>query len=157
MIHKLDEAHVCHREITRDLNMKLWTMILNIFRKSYCVLPISVIKWFTWLVSVLQWSRSEFNLPVAHSIFLGIDYILWSRQHLWNCGVFLLKCWRKLYSATVVVLTWIHSCKESLKIPALIFFFPRWLSGKESICQCRKHKRCEFNSWVRKIPWRRKF
>ena len=30
--------------------------------------------------------------------------------------------------------------------------FPRWLSGKESACQCR---RCEFDSWVRKIPWRR--
>ena len=27
---------------------------------------------------------------------------------------------------------------------------PRWLSGKESACQCR---RCEFDSWVRKIPW----
>ena len=28
-----------------------------------------------------------------------------------------------------------------------------WLSGKESACQC---KRCEFDPWVRKIPWRRK-
>ena len=28
---------------------------------------------------------------------------------------------------------------------------PRWLSGKESACQCRKHKRCEFDSWIRKI------
>jgi len=24
---------------------------------------------------------------------------------------------------------------------------PRWCSGKESACQCRKHKRCEFNPW----------
>ena len=30
---------------------------------------------------------------------------------------------------------------------------PWWLSGKESACQCR---RCGFNPWVRKIPWRRK-
>ena len=29
-----------------------------------------------------------------------------------------------------------------------------WLSGKEPTCQCR---RCEFNSWVGKIPWRRKW
>ena len=28
-------------------------------------------------------------------------------------------------------------------------------SGKESACQCRRHKRCRFNPWVRKIPWRR--
>ena len=31
---------------------------------------------------------------------------------------------------------------------------PRWLSGKESICQC---KRCRFYPWVRKIPWSRKW
>ena len=30
----------------------------------------------------------------------------------------------------------------------------RWLSGKESTCQ---HRRCGFNSWAWKIPWRRKW
>ena len=29
---------------------------------------------------------------------------------------------------------------------------PWWLSGRESICQ---HRRCGFDSWVRKMPWRR--
>ena len=33
-------------------------------------------------------------------------------------------------------------------------FFPRWLSGQESASQWRK---CRFNSWVRKILWRRKW
>ena len=31
---------------------------------------------------------------------------------------------------------------------------PWWLSNKESACQCR---RCRFNPWVRKIPWRREW
>ena len=31
---------------------------------------------------------------------------------------------------------------------------PWWLSGKESACQCRRHR---FNPWVRKIPWQRKW
>ena len=31
---------------------------------------------------------------------------------------------------------------------------PWWLSSKESACQCR---RCGFDSWVGKIPWRRKW
>ena len=31
---------------------------------------------------------------------------------------------------------------------------PWWLSGKESACQCRRY---EFDPWVRKIPWRRKW
>ena len=34
---------------------------------------------------------------------------------------------------------------------------PRWCSGKESACQCRRHKRCRFNPWVGKIPWSRKW
>ena len=34
---------------------------------------------------------------------------------------------------------------------------PRWLSDKESACQCRRVKRHGFNPWVRKIPWRRKW
>ena len=32
----------------------------------------------------------------------------------------------------------------------------RWLSGKEFTCQCRSHRRCQFNPGVRKIPWKRK-
>ena len=31
---------------------------------------------------------------------------------------------------------------------------PRWLSGKESTCQCRRHR---FDSWSRNIPWNRKW
>ena len=32
-----------------------------------------------------------------------------------------------------------------------------WLSSKGSACQCRGHRRCEFDPWVRKIPWSRKW
>ena len=35
--------------------------------------------------------------------------------------------------------------------------FPGGSSGKESACQCRRHKRLEFNPWVRKILWSRKW
>ena len=31
---------------------------------------------------------------------------------------------------------------------------PRWCSGKEPACQC---KRLKLNPWVRKIPWSRKW
>ena len=33
--------------------------------------------------------------------------------------------------------------------------FPGGTSGKEPSFQCRRHKRCGFNPWVGKIPWRR--
>ena len=34
---------------------------------------------------------------------------------------------------------------------------PNWLSGQESACQCRRHKRHGFDLWVRKILCRRKW
>ena len=37
-----------------------------------------------------------------------------------------------------------------------IHWILRWCCGKKSSCQCRC-KRCRFDPWVRKIPWRRKW
>ena len=34
------------------------------------------------------------------------------------------------------------------------FWLPQWLSSEESTCQGR---RCTFDPWVRKIPWRRRW
>ena len=34
---------------------------------------------------------------------------------------------------------------------------PRRLSGKECTCLRRRHRRCGFDPWVRKIHWRRKW
>ena len=42
-------------------------------------------------------------------------------------------------------------------IPCAVFGLPRWRSGKDSACQCKRLKRLGFNLWVRKIPWRRKW
>ena len=36
-----------------------------------------------------------------------------------------------------------------------VYTFSGDASGKEPACQYRRHKRHSFNSWVRKIPWRR--
>ena len=32
-----------------------------------------------------------------------------------------------------------------------------WHSGKEFTCQCRRYKRLRFDTWVRKLPWSRKW
>ena len=36
-------------------------------------------------------------------------------------------------------------------------YIPRWLSGKEPACQCRRHSRFRFNPWVRRISWSSKW
>ena len=41
--------------------------------------------------------------------------------------------------------------------PLHSFGLPWWLSGKESVWQSRIHRRCRFNPWAGKIPWRRKW
>ena len=38
---------------------------------------------------------------------------------------------------------------------ASLWGFPGGSDGKESACQCSKYKRCGFDLWVGKIPWRR--
>ena len=35
--------------------------------------------------------------------------------------------------------------------------FPGGSAGKEPTCPCRRCKSCGFNSWVGKVPWRRKW
>ena len=45
---------------------------------------------------------------------------------------------------------WVH-LKVNLKMR-----LSGWLSGKESDCQCKRHKRLRFNPWVGKTPWSRK-
>ena len=42
----------------------------------------------------------------------------------------------------------------NLMLPCFLLELPWWLSGKESMCQCRRHG---FDPWDGKIPWRRKW
>ena len=44
---------------------------------------------------------------------------------------------------------------SQLNIPDEKLDFPGGISGKEPACRCMRHKRCGFDPWVRKIPWRR--
>ena len=36
-----------------------------------------------------------------------------------------------------------------------VLSFPSGATGKETVCQCRRHNWCGFDRWVRKVPWRR--
>ena len=47
--------------------------------------------------------------------------------------------------------TWLRDWTE----PNTIIGFPRWCSGRESLCPCRSCRRCGLDPWVGKIPWRR--
>ena len=40
----------------------------------------------------------------------------------------------------------------NLKVTYSLWGLPRWRSGKESTCQCRRGRRCGFNPWSRRSP-----
>ena len=44
-----------------------------------------------------------------------------------------------------------------LKLLPLRSGLPRCLSGKESTCQCKRHRTFDFDPWVGRIPWRRQW
>ena len=52
-----------------------------------------------------------------------------------------------------------HHGRESILLHSASFTwdFPGGTAGKESPCLYKRHKRCGFSDWVRKIPWRRKW
>ena len=52
-----------------------------------------------------------------------------------------------------------YACSQFIISTIIPILQMRWLSGMESICQCRRHRRCRrpmFDLWVGTIPWRRK-
>ena len=48
-----------------------------------------------------------------------------------------------------------HDWSDLAAVAACIQGFPGGARGKEPASQYRRHKRCEFDPWVGKIPWRR--
>ena len=55
------------------------------------------------------------------------------------------------------ILMYMHLAMVHCSFRQGTFLPPRWLSGKESACQCRRCRRHWFISWVGKLPWRRKW
>ena len=54
---------------------------------------------------------------------------------------------------------WIQESKFKFwwDLRQVCFGLPRWHSDKEPICQCGRRKRCGFDPWIGKIPWRKKW
>ena len=70
--------------------------------------------------------------------------------------IFALKPSLFLFRKIIVYILCFHMIMSIFTLhSAGIWGFPRWLSCKESACQCKRHKRHGFTLWVGKIHWRR--
>ena len=49
----------------------------------------------------------------------------------------------------------LDSNKRELAYMYYYMGFPGGARGKEPTCQCRRHKKCGFDPWTGKIPWRK--
>ena len=56
--------------------------------------------------------------------------------------------------STVLGTWWYLNTSDSCSKPLGL---PWWLSRWRICLQCRRHRRCRLDPWVRKIPWRRKW
>ena len=75
---------------------------------------------------------------------------------LWECEVSILPPDPKHSLLTMVCFN--KHAFHWLAIQTIIRIgLPRWLSGKESTCKCRRCKRHGFDPWLGKIPWRKKW
>ena len=70
---------------------------------------------------------------------------------LWHKNYFELKAFEKTPGSIS------SSWSQWNSIPYALWGFPGDAIGKESACQCRRHKRRRFVAWIGKIPWRSKW
>ena len=107
--------------------------------------------WNSQTVQVMMCALPETNLAkklakgqISHPRMMVIDFFSCSYCHQRNLifGVSLS------LGKFPFLHFWLHSALLALSW---------WLSSKESTCQCRRHRRCGFDSWVGEISWRRKW
>ena len=113
----------------------------NIFQSTMCVRQISEYNVIRVLRKVWKNCSVAMRLEAAHSTYQEGSEMEWrespkrSRVHQEACGP------RGRTGKGVR-----HMRGSGL---------PRWQNGKEPAYQCTRHRRCRFDPWVGKIPWRR--
>ena len=95
--------------------------------------------------SILAWKIPWMEEPVGYSP--------WGHKELDMTEQLHFKLWDWPIPRKIRCMTAIHLIRKGISC-VLSHGLPRWCSGKESACQC---KRCRFDPWIGKIPWSRKW
>ena len=124
------------------------------------------IAFFFW--KILSTIYSDFFFPiVSFSLFLPLQFHIPVDCYMFfHSSVILCPFLKLLYLCASF---WLISIAMSLNsfifsyiIYGLLLFLPglgllKWLSGKESTCQCKRCRKLKFDPWVGKISWSRKW
>ena len=105
-----------------------------------------------WALSMGWQGQTQLSMHALHYTRIRNNWLwmLSGNQNLMGLGAALLTY---VTSSELLSLSepWFNFWNEDTNSK---LWLPRWFSGKESSCQCR---RCSFDPWVGKIPWRRKW
>ena len=99
----------------------------------------------------LSWGWSSCLPSGIHLILICLYCVLRLCHSFKGCALPLPSCFRTIIPSAPFQVYFGDYCFLKLSRP------PRWLSGKESTCQCRRRRRHWFDSWVGTIPWRKKW
>ena len=102
-----------------------------------------------------------FNLVMVQHLAPKLQQELSKRIEFCGSGSQKKKCTKlttQPFSIFVYLGKSLSSCEPICKITRIItttMGFPGSSAGKDSACWCKRYRRCGFDPWVGKIPWRR--
>ena len=112
----------------------------------------------------IRLSRSSMQSSVYNVIFRrdwkSVQKV--ANIHLWPVGISSIFGFLWISLCSLCFLPWscvtLHGCMYNICVCVCICTYwglPRWLSGLRIHLWYGRHRRCGFDPWVRKIPWRR--
>ena len=127
-----------------DHNFRIGVVLLTLSRHDVTI-PCSSFQWISMTLSkviTIPFTSALENGPYASLSYSS--YLPNQKVTDWNDD------WKpgRCYSSQIFSKGHIFELLQCIRLP-------RRLSGKESACQCRRHKGRGFDPWVGKIPWRR--
>ena len=108
---------------------------------------------------ILGWQLFTSSILKVYLDVLGLPWLFLRDQFsfklsiIWRQRAFLLTCPRNFKQFVFYSFNMIYHKNIKIHLSGL----SRWCSGKESACQGKRFRRLGFNTWVRKIPLRRKW
>ena len=111
------------------------------FSHSACPIPVALPD----SLPIQSYGHSSATSPSTTVLSLSIHFFSAKEGFIQNPSSTVKKWWGDMINKKIKAYV---PCLQGL---------PGGASGKELICQCKRHKRCGFKPWVWKIPWRRKW
>ena len=102
----------------------------------------------------LRNSTLPFSYQMDNHLYNSFFKIFFLTSIIWFTWNVLRFMWRVEGLIWFSLNSWVNSGKGS---SYRRYIFPAGSAGKESSCQCRRHRKRKFDPWVRKIPWRKKW